>query len=407
MKHLLKISTLVLANFIAFGATSSFAQTISIPSTTVADIVNANNATNNTSATATAAAPTNNINPQNQIEQKKAEEEIANLIKNGQQEAAIARIDAALLTDPQPNLYFQKGVALSSMQRIDESISTFTKMTELYPNIAEPYNNLGILYFTKKDYARARAAFEAAIQNNPSYTNAHDNLGDLYVKMAANHYQNNAAMDVNNKVASSKAELLKPISMLALGARQVVMVNNSNTNTTQVMATKMPSKTMNASTASTTNSTANSTTKPAVKTTEKATEKVVTTKETSKEVSKDAKPEVDAKTKNEILGVVNSWAKAWSKKDADMYLKHYSEQFASGMPFAAWKADRREKVLNKSYIKVMINDPIVQGDAKQASVKFTQTYESDKLKDTSNKVLVLSKKTGTWLIESEKDQKPN
>ncbi len=58
----------------------------------------------------------------------------------------------------------------------------FTKLSEDYPELPEPYNNLAVLYAQQKQYDKARTALEMAIRTHPSYAIAYENLGDIYAK---------------------------------------------------------------------------------------------------------------------------------------------------------------------------------------------------------------------------------
>ena len=40
---------------------------------------------------------------------------------------------------------FTKGVMLAESQKREEAIKVFTEITEKYPNLPEPYNNLAVL----------------------------------------------------------------------------------------------------------------------------------------------------------------------------------------------------------------------------------------------------------------------
>jgi hypothetical protein len=115
------------------------------------------------------------------------------------------------------------------------------------------------------------------------------------------------------------------------------------------------------------------------------------------------KPAVDPGA--EVLAAVNGWAKAWSSKDADGYLAHYNKNFKTpgGQPRQAWEKARRERITAPKSISVDVESPKVtmQGNDR-ASVAFRQNYQSDVLKATSRKTLVLVKADGRWLIEEEK-----
>ena len=45
-----------------------------------------------------------------------------------------------------------------------------------------------MLYAAQSQFDKARAALEMAIKLNPGYATAHENLGDVYVRLAAQSY---------------------------------------------------------------------------------------------------------------------------------------------------------------------------------------------------------------------------
>ena len=87
----------------------------------------------------------------------------------------------------------------------------FTRLTEDFPELPEPYNNLAALYAQRKEYDKARTALEMAVRANPDYALAHENLGDVYAKLAARAYERAHQIDAANRRARAKASALAPI----------------------------------------------------------------------------------------------------------------------------------------------------------------------------------------------------
>ena len=85
------------------------------------------------------------------------------------------------------------------MNKTDEAIAVFTKLTEDYPELPEPYNNLAVLYASQKQYDKARMALEMAIRAHPSYATAYENLGDLYAKLASQAYGKAVQLDESER----------------------------------------------------------------------------------------------------------------------------------------------------------------------------------------------------------------
>ena len=130
----------------------------------------------------------------------------------GQTTAALQLAERALQARPSdPQLRFMKGVMLADAQRVAEARAVFEKLTDDYPDLAEPYNNLAALYARAGDYPRARATLEQALRTNPGYATAHENLGDVYVALAAQAYARTLQLDAANISAGPKLALARQL----------------------------------------------------------------------------------------------------------------------------------------------------------------------------------------------------
>lgn len=106
---------------------------------------------------------------------------------------------------------FTKGVMLAESQKREEAIKVFIEIIEKYPNLPEPYNNLAVLYADLGQYEKAKNALERAIKTHPSYATAHENLGDIYAKMASESYDKALQLDTNNARAENKLAIIKEL----------------------------------------------------------------------------------------------------------------------------------------------------------------------------------------------------
>ena len=91
------------------------------------------------------------------------------------------------------------------------AIATFTALVEDYPELPEPYNNLAVLYAQKGEYESARLALESAVRTAPDWAVAHENLGDIYVRLGAAEYATAAKLDRANKTAAAKLVLAREL----------------------------------------------------------------------------------------------------------------------------------------------------------------------------------------------------
>ncbi|NPT45317.1 tetratricopeptide repeat protein [Paraburkholderia sp. 1N] len=124
-------------------------------------------------------------------------------------QAALTQLDARIASNPHDaQAKFKRGTVLAHLDRDDDAITAFTELTQLYPELPEPYNNLAALYAKHGRYDEARAALETAIKVNPGYGLAYENLGDLYLRMADAAYRRAQSL---GKASAATAQRLADI----------------------------------------------------------------------------------------------------------------------------------------------------------------------------------------------------
>lgn len=119
--------------------------------------------------------------------------------------AAAERAVAAISQDARAR--FTQGLALLEQGKGDQAFDAFFTLTQDYPEFAEPYNNLAVLYAARGDYEKARGALEMAILANPEYAIAYENLGDVHARLASQAYAKAAQIDAGNRSARTKLAL--------------------------------------------------------------------------------------------------------------------------------------------------------------------------------------------------------
>jgi tetratricopeptide (TPR) repeat protein len=145
--------------------------------------------------------------------------EIRRLHQAGSSAQALVVADKLLLARPKDaQLRFLRGVVLAEMQRGAEAIGVFQTLTEDFPELAEPYNNLAALYAAHGDYEKARAALEQAVRSNPDYATAHENLGDVYAMLASRSYGRALTLEPANHAVTTKLGLVRELFGTRLGA---------------------------------------------------------------------------------------------------------------------------------------------------------------------------------------------
>lgn len=329
--------------------------------------------------------------------------DVNGLMKSGQLSEALSKADAALTQAPRDKqLRFLKGVLLTELNRPNDAIVVFTKLTEDFPELPEPYNNLAVLFAANGQYDKARAALEMAIRTNPTYATAHENLGDVYAKLASQAYDKALQLDSSNTTAKSKLTMIRTL---------VGTTGSASDTGTKSVAANTPTKTT-ASAAQAAKTATDAMAKPQAKI---EAVKLDTRAAAKTEAKADSK--TDAKTdeiqsakslggdaqRDEVLGVVNAWAKAWSAKDMTGYLGYYVSDYhpANKQSHKAWAEDRRVRIEDKGKISVRVDAPKVAIDGTTATVRFRQQYVSNQLHSNGPKTLVLTKQSGRWQIRQE------
>lgn len=300
-------------------------------------------------------------------------QDINALFKQGQHDQALERVDTYLKSKPKDaQARFLKGLILTEQGKTNDAISVFSALTEDYPELPEPYNNLAVLYAGQGQYDKARIALEMAIRTHPSYATAHENLGDIYAKMASQAYDRALQLDKSNASTQTKLAMIKDLFTGGKGTKT-------------------------ASAARTAASTPVSAAKPAAApAAAPAAEKTV------------AAPVPADSRRDEVLKTLQDWAAAWSSKNVDAYLAFYAGDFKTpkGESRADWDASRKERISAPKSIKVTISNAKVSfTDDNHATATFRQSYRASHLSNSAKKTLSLVKTGGKWLIQEERSGK--
>jgi Flp pilus assembly protein TadD len=306
-------------------------------------------------------------------------QDASRMLKAGQHQQALERVNKVLAAKPRdPQARFLKGLIFTDQGNAKEAIDIFTKLTQDYPELPEPYNNLAVIYAAQGQYDKARVALEQSIRTHPSYATAYENLGDVYAKLASQAYDKALQIDSSNKGAQNKLSLVR--DLVGGGTTAPVAIAQKQA---EKPATQVAKPTAEAA-------------KPAADTPKPAAEK-------AKPATAPAKPAADPGA--EIVAAVRGWAQSWSKKDADAYLAHYAKDFKipGGQSRSDWEKSRRSRIAAPKSISVEVASPkVTMQGAERANVTFRQTYRSDVFKGSSTKTLVMAKTDGRWLIQEEK-----
>ena len=316
-------------------------------------------------------------------------QDINQQFRQGDLAGALQRANTYLAKNPKDaQARFLKGLILAEQNKSAEAIQVFTGLTEDFPELPEPYNNLAVLYAAQNKFDDAKNALEMAIRSHPNYTTAHENLGDIYAKLASLSYDKALQVDQNNPSARAKLALLKDI------------VNPQS----RPPQARIPAAPITAPIAApVTTPVAAPVAAPVADTKLVALPTPVATP-AALPAPVAAAPVAPEQTLGGAEATVAAWARAWAAQDADAHLAFYAGDFAApaGLPRAEWEAQRRERIMLPERISVALSDiKSREVNPSRVNVSFKQTYQSDRLKVTSNKVMELVWRIGKWLIIEE------
>lgn len=328
--------------------------------------------------------------------------EVNQLLERGKVNEAAQRVQSHLKKNSNDvQMRFLQGVIAAEQQRFDQAIQIFTALTQEYPGLPEPYNNLAVLYAAKGEERKATQVLEQAIRTNPSYATAHENLGDLYARMASDAYAKALQLDNNRKAIQPKLALIKqifpgqgaPVVIAAATAAPAATPAAAPTPVSVPVPAPVPAP---ASAPVSAPASVSAPTPAAVAPVATPAPEVKTTKTVAKEASADS--QAIAAIEKSVL----AWANAWEQQNMPAYYSAYSSRFEpQGSTLAAWKTERKERIVGKPAITVTVNDLKTSVQGERATASFRQYYASGGYKATTRKTLRLQREGDKWRITRE------
>ncbi|WP_041432657.1 nuclear transport factor 2 family protein [Thiobacillus denitrificans] len=284
-------------------------------------------------------------------------QDINRRFRSGDLTGALEQAERHLAKNPKDaQVRFLKGLILGDQGKRDEAIRVFTSLTEDFPELPEPYNNLAVLYAAQEKYDAAKHALDMAIRVHPNYATAHENLGDLYAKLATLAYDKALALDTGNTAVQTKrariGDVIADVGSPAPAADEAASTTGARTTGTSTTGTR-PADSSDGAVAA-------------------------------------------------IEAAIADWAKAWSKQDVAGYFAAYASNFSpAGLSRAQWEAQRRSRITAPRSIDVQISDLEIERQGDTARANFRQSYRSDRLSTTVSKALALTRVDGRWRIVDE------
>lgn len=123
--------------------------------------------------------------------------EVQRLMAQGLLPAALQRAQAAIkITPNDARLRFAHALLLFDMQRDADAMQAFFAMSQDFPQLPEPHNNMAALHARAGQWELARVALETALRNDSRYGLARENLGDVHLQLALQAWRQTAAQFV-------------------------------------------------------------------------------------------------------------------------------------------------------------------------------------------------------------------
>ena len=273
---------------------------------------------------------------------------------------------------------FAAAVAAAESGEHDAALAGFESLARDYPARPEPLNNLAAEQARRGDLVRARETLERALRTHPAYATAHDNLRSVYAALASDAYRK--ALPVGAEPAT-----VPQLALIAQAAPEPVALARAEASV-EVAPRPLPM------------STPTVTSTPAV----------------AQAPAPRAEPAVAADPAVarmnglafSAFAAVDAWAKAWAAKDVAGYLAAYGAGFVppDGLARAAWEAQRAERIRAPKQISVVLaqRDLVIAAGGERATMRFMQTYRSDRFNGSAWKTLELVRDSGRWLIVGER-----
>lgn len=321
--------------------------------------------------------------------------------------AALNTLDGLL--DKRPDngeARFLKGLALARGGKNDDALALFEALSKDFPNMADAWNNLGVLRARDGNLEGARAALEKAAAVDPEHVAAQQNLGDVYVALARQAYLDVGALAPDNATAETKSRKLA--ALMRSNATTIAANAADGAQALDAQSGNEPASEQKRET-----TTQASTQIAGVDNSILAGDSVnagsVSSPETAAAATSAAGNEASANARKQspetaVRAALQRWAKAWSAQDLDAYFAAYDDDFhpADGLTMQQWRALRVRRVGGPDSIQVKLSHiEVTLTGADSAMVHFEQAYQSDRYQDDVHKTVTLEQGPKGWLITSE------
>lgn len=132
--------------------------------------------------------------------------------RNGDYAKALEHIDSWLQARPKDARgRFLRGMIFTQQKKLEDAARVYADLSQDFPELPEPYNNLAVIYAERGDLEQARALLESAVRANARFSAAHENLGDIHTRLAAASYEKALKLDTANKLIAAKLKAVNEL----------------------------------------------------------------------------------------------------------------------------------------------------------------------------------------------------
>ena len=138
-------------------------------------------------------------------------DQVKKLLRQEKFERAEVLVDKFMAVNPRdPQMRFWKAWITDRTGDKQVALELYLSLTQDYPEISEPFNNLAVLYAAKGQFSVAKEALEAALRANPNYADAHENMGDILAQLAKYSYMRSMQINPTQRGIARKIDLIQP-----------------------------------------------------------------------------------------------------------------------------------------------------------------------------------------------------
>jgi len=279
--------------------------------------------------------------------------------------------------------WFLLGVTQAKERRFHDAVASFGKVVALQPKLAEPHNNLAVIYNALGNFRAAVKELEASLKLKPDYATAHENIGDLYVKLAADAYRK-ALKEGGRPALRQRYNRLLHIRTVNQPEADTRPTSPSRLNTAQRPASEMER------------------TSPENTRISEPTVIDTITKQSPKPAPTDGKKIAAQADIMAAMAAVEAWRSAWSRQDLPSYFAAYSDAFDFSGRFKTleqWKHYKQSVITKRAFIRVTLENikakKLAGGEIRLA---FLQHFRSDSFNSDDVKTMLLRQTQDGWKI---------